>query len=408
MAIGKTSSFFIEKQAAAVFKHALLEEYFAPFVGKTGSKSLGGEVTLLDGYSGPGKYADGSPGSPTLMLETADRMATHREVQCIFVEQDRRVHRELKKNLGSNSRVWLPPAGPIEQHLDAALERAGSSPLLALLDPFGLGLPLSALTDKILGRSALLGGYRRGPITEVIMNITVDGLRRSAGWLTTDPTDETTRRRKASILKRLDSVLGGSWWREIWLRDPPDERLDRILDMWVSGLTSRGWHVVRVPVSRRWQGPPIYYLTFMTQSRDGVWSFLNAASLANEKLYDYFHDGQLELETQEERWSKWTHEIERNIVELLKSGSFTISNEIAEVYGSTIANARERHVRAAIKELHAWGVTTCDGKGKVLDLVIAPKGTPSPPKKVGAAASRPKSARQASAHPPWEYDPRLA
>lgn len=409
--MGSRSSkkFFDEKQAAAIFKHALLDEYFAPFVGKVGSTSLGGRVTLLDGYSGPGKYADDAPGSPALMVQTAENMSAFRDVQCIFVERDRRTHRALSNNLGSSSRVWLPPAGPIEEHLDAALERAKDTPLLAFLDPFGLGIPFSTLTQALLGRTDTLAGYRRGPITEVIMNFTVDGLRRCAGWLTTEPKDQATAKRRDKLLQRLDDVLGGSWWREIWLGESKENRLDRILDLWVGSLTERGWNVVRIPVSRRWQGPPIYYLIFMTQSREGVWSFLNAVSLAHEKLYEYLHEGELELETKEERWTKLTQEIERNIVELLKAGPFRMKDKISEVYGSTIAFARERHVRAAIKELHAWGVTSCDGKHKVLDLVVASKGAPTPPeKKSPKKASRPTSARPASARPPWESDPQPA
>lgn len=401
-------SFFKQKQAAAVFKHALLEAYLAPFVGKTGSTSLRGQVTLLDGYSGPGKYADQTPGSPALMVQTAERMHEQRQVQCIFVERDRRAHRELIKNLGDKPRVWVPPAGPIEQHLDAALDRAAKTPLLAFLDPFGLGIPFSTLTEKLLGRTDVLGGYRRGPITEVIMNFTVDGLRRSAGWLTTEPSDGAGRKRKAALLGRLDDVLGGSWWREVWLRESKEDRVDRILDMWTAGINERGWHVVRIPVSRRWQGPPIYYLIFMTQTYEGAWTFLNAVSLANEKLYDHVHEGQFELETLEDRWTSWRHEIERNIVELLKVGQFAVRERIAEIYASTLGFARERHVRAAIKELHEWGVTACDGRGKVFDLVVTPGGAPKPPEKKAGRASDSTSSRPAVVPPPWESAPRLA
>lgn len=404
----KQHPFFDEKKEAAIFKHALLGGYMQPFAGKAGSTSPSGRVVLLDGYSGPGKYADGSKGSPALMRETAERVAQFRDVQCIFVEQNKRAHRALVDEFGSDKSVWIPPAGSIEDHLDAALERAEGVPLLAFLDPFGLAMPFDVLTGKILARSEFLGGYRRGPITEVIMNFTVDGVRRVAGWLNTEPESPAVAKRQMKLLARLDSVFGGTWWREVWLRENPEERLDRVMDMWVGTLNDRGWNVIRVPVGRRWNGPPIYYLIFMTQSKEGVWSLLNAVSLANEKLYEYTHQGQLEIETQAERWNKWIQEIERNAVALLEKGDFMVGDKILELYGLTLGHARERHVRSAIKELHEWGVTPCDGKGKVLSMVVEQGSSPRPPVKKSGKASRPKSGRRVDAHPPWEFDPRPA
>lgn len=58
-----TSKFHKSKQSAAVLKHALLDSYVTPFASKTGSRSEGNRVGLIDGYAGPGRYANGDEGS---------------------------------------------------------------------------------------------------------------------------------------------------------------------------------------------------------------------------------------------------------------------------------------------------------------------------------------------------------
>ena len=52
-------------------------------------------VVLLDGYAGPGRYNDGSLGSPQLMVETA-RKLQERHVHCIFVEENPRHYQRLR------------------------------------------------------------------------------------------------------------------------------------------------------------------------------------------------------------------------------------------------------------------------------------------------------------------------
>ena len=57
--------FFARKQAAAVLKHGILSRYPTIFASMAGSGEP--EVVLYDAYAGPGKYEDGSPGSPLLL-----------------------------------------------------------------------------------------------------------------------------------------------------------------------------------------------------------------------------------------------------------------------------------------------------------------------------------------------------
>lgn len=43
-----------------------------------------------------------------------------------------------------------------------------------------------------------------------------------------------------------------------------------------------------------------------------------------------------------------------------------------QVYGTTLGLARAKHVRAAVKRLHATGGTGCDGRGDVQHMLVSP------------------------------------
>jgi hypothetical protein len=66
--------------------------------------------------------------------------------------------------------------------------------------------------------------------------------------------------------------------------------------------------------------------------------------------------------------------IANNIVALVRQqGRCRIGDYPTEVFGDYLGRVRETVVRAAIKDLHANGRTSGDGKGKhIADLVVSP------------------------------------
>lgn len=116
--------FFISKNAAAVLKHGILSRYIVPFASKVGSTSEGKRVVVLDGYAGPGRYADGTEGSPALLARSATSVAAFRKLECHFVEQKfksfnalrdsspRRAQILLTSHTEALSRSIYPPSSP--------------------------------------------------------------------------------------------------------------------------------------------------------------------------------------------------------------------------------------------------------------------------------------------------------
>ena len=82
------STFFAERQPAAVLKHGILRRYIQPFTNKTGKWAPDHRVVYLDGYSGPGVYSDGAPGSPAWAVQTAETVAGFRNLLCVEPDED--------------------------------------------------------------------------------------------------------------------------------------------------------------------------------------------------------------------------------------------------------------------------------------------------------------------------------
>ena len=382
--------FFAKENAAGVFKHGVLRRVATPFASKAGFRSPNGRVALLDGYAGPGYYDDGAPGSPALLAEAAEWLEKTRNVECIFVENDKSMHARLEENFAAHPRCSVMPRGRIEDRLDDVLARATGMPLLAFLDPYGLGLSHEALTTKILARSQM---------TDVLLNFSAEAIRRCGRYIATQ-----SSKRQRTMINTFSRVLGGTWWQAILEEDPDsDALLTQVMDGYARTISALGWKVAWVPVSRSLGGKPTYYLVYITRHRHGLWVFHEAVARTNLELDNQQHGAQSPLfGGVAERGAVIRSNLERMLRE---KGPFVVGDHISDVYGDAVALACEPDVRSAIKSLYAEGKTATDGVGKIVDMVVTP---PQPPTESQPPASRPKSGHQALAHRPLASDPPTA
>lgn len=378
-----TSSFFDEKRAAAILKHGILRRYLALYASKTGIKSANHRVVFLDGYAGPGVYADGKPGSPALAVQTAQALAASRNLEGIYVEEDKATATQLREFLATTPQKWTVLEGSIEDRLDEALALAGDSPLFAFFDPFGLGVSMSDL-KKVFARSKKTFMGRGGPPTEVLLNFSYPGLRRPAGHLTATGTDEKYLKARKKILENLDATLGGEWWRALVI-DKDEKWVARVAANYVDRLgdaVHAGWY--RLPVRNRLDGAVVYDLMFLTQyARQGLWHFAESVSCAREEYVGYFesaeNQAELDLEPPDAQAKTWSAEIADNLRKRLAKGGFVVGDELSAVYGKVLGFARAKHVRAAIKDLYSRGETDHNGVGNDVAEFRLGKGTGTPP-----------------------------
>lgn len=133
-----------------------------------------------------------------------------------------------------------------------------------------------------------------------------------------------------------------------------------------------GWCVYSTPVANGLNARPSYALLLLTQHPDGWWNFNEACSIASGKwrAFCFEQSGRLDLDPVEDREKQWVDTIAENLERRLAAGPFLIGAEMSDVYGATLGEARAMHVRRAVKELHARGVTPTDGKGDVQRMKI--------------------------------------
>lgn len=82
--------FFEAIQPAARFKHRVVRNQLGAFAGKLGKHARGQQIAYLDGFAGPGTYADDAPGSPAVAADVARHLRDLRQVTGVFIELRRR------------------------------------------------------------------------------------------------------------------------------------------------------------------------------------------------------------------------------------------------------------------------------------------------------------------------------
>lgn len=377
--------FWEEPQGAAIFKHALLREYAPVFASKVGKFSRGNRVDILDGYAGRGWYKDGSPGSPALMLDTAERLRNQREIRCWFVEENRTNYDKLREGLvdaGADHRVRALH-GTMSQHLPTILREAKDFPLFCFIDPFGLGIPFNELVNYIMGRTGWSNGRRTGPPTEILVNFVYAGIYRNAGQVRACTTDPIQARAAATKVADLNANLGGEWWQRLLeggaetaevVAQVRSEYVRRVL-----GAAGTGWRCTKVSISDSPKGQPIYDLLHFSQHEQGSWFFNDAVSLARQVFQTHFDGGAGVFQYQLfEPEAEWVASIRRNLQTLLAAGRpFRVIERIEEVYGDTLGQARGPHVKRALKDLTdtGWNLGRCNVDPHELRAVPGPSAT---------------------------------
>jgi len=382
MATGAGEKFWEQQRLPGVLKHDLLSRYLPVFAGKTGSRASG--VVYLDGYAGRGRYEDGSPGSPERILQIAEgQRSVGINYRLFFYERDTESFTVLRTVVDEYvARGVKAEATNCEviSGLGQVIVAAEGMPLFLFLDPCGLGIPFSVLARTLTGPRAV-----RWPPTEVLLNFSLEAVRRIAGHVTSATPNERT-------MARLDEALGGDWWRDLVRYGVTDQAVDGIVRGFMDRLArATEMQIFAIPVRRSPSQRPVYFLVFGTRNPLGIWHFADDAARATETWWstlDAQEAARLKAIGQDslfgdEPAAKRLDQVEtrarsviaENIARLTaQHGQIRVGDYPAEVFGEYLGRVRETVVRAAIKDLHRDGRTPSDGKGKrVADLVVSPQ-----------------------------------
>jgi three-Cys-motif partner protein len=375
---GADDRYWGEQRLPSVFKHTLLDKYVPQFAGMTGSRATAKRVVFLDEFAGRGRYKDGSPASAERILRIAQRQGASGTVfwTCFFVELEDDSAAALVGVVTEYARQGVTATahhGSVLDVLENVVRTASGCPLFLFLDPCGLGIPYERLVP-------LLREERRAvwPPTEVLLNFSLEAVRRIGGHVGSEHGSENT-------MRRLDEAVGGRWWRGHFARGVTDHGVETVVTRFGNRLArDSNMDLVFVPVRRAPKQKPLYHLLFGTRSQHGLWSFGDSVARATQAWwasldeqateqdpYRLFPVTQIERPSIETVESRAVPAIALQLAAILRELSFRVVDQTRRVFGDFYGQVREQVVRDAIKLLHHEGRTSSTGKGgRVRDLVV--------------------------------------
>lgn len=230
------SSFPVPWEAAphTKIKHALYRQYFGKWF-PIMVHSFGGNLTYAEGFSGPGIYVDGAPGSPVIALNTIVgnqqlRTRAHK-LRLLFVDEDARCTALLRERLTVAAEPValddLPKHGitvdirtgscvPTLENL-LAEHQAWGRPMLVVLDTWGGSVPYDMV------RRIAQNGH-----SEVLITIEPQYFSRFAS---------------VDGISYGDSVFGGPTWREV-MKQAPEQKTRWLLAHYRDAIQEAGFDFV--------------------------------------------------------------------------------------------------------------------------------------------------------------------
>lgn len=272
--MAKSSSkddYFNELKEWSKRKLEIIEKYLDGAVRILGSIDV---VYYVDGFAGPGRYDDGSNGSPVRAIELAQRLqreGKQYKLRCINVEEKPERFANLDEATRGAKGIVTNLSGEFNQYVDTIMTETGSKPAVFFLDPFGVeGIDWDQLV-KIIRRS--------GP-TDLWIRFDAAYVRRLDGFYDSAAPEAPGKRQLllrafgATNLDELHSRLAGS---------NEDERREKAILLYMDGIMSeliaakRRAFVGAYPI-RTIDGQIKYYLVF-------AGSHPKAAILASHIVY---------------------------------------------------------------------------------------------------------------------------
>ena len=271
-------SFFEEKKSWSKRKDEILGCYLTAYLPKI--MTVGKPVLIVDGFSGPGNFQDGSDGSPLIIrncIHQTNRKNLHapQQVQLWCIEKTDSLHKLLCNNLEGVD-FAKPLHGTFASYSDLIADASNSHSVFLYVDPFTVeGL----IWDEL---ATIYDGLNFGNSVEVLLNLNSQSfLRRARAAMkveldesesdndSSDPVDATYD--SLPSIERLNAVAGGDWWQEL-VRERLEfsEEIEKFTKLYCERMKKWFNEVVFHGIRATPTGLPKYYLVFGTRHIHGL------------------------------------------------------------------------------------------------------------------------------------------
>jgi len=335
MATPKETVWELDAHTAA--KHEILRRYLQawfPILNRHHNR-----IVYIDGFSGPGRYHGGEPGSPVIALDVAmtHRKALEGEVVFRFIDEreDRIAH--LRQELDG---MDIPPhfdvsteTGRFHEKVGPALDSLDNdsthpAPTFAFMDPFGFsGIPFS-LIERLLKR----------PRSETFITFMVDAINR----FLEHPQDNVVRHIvEAFVTEEAIRIAEGGEDRVVRLRTLYQSQLQRVAKF------------VRYFEMRDRQNRTQYYLFFATNHELGHLKM-------NEAMWRVDPGGEFKFSdaTNPDQLVLFEADTTLPLIDNLRSrflGKGTVTGRVVRKFVENETAFLKRHISAALKEQESTG-----------------------------------------------------
>jgi len=256
------NDFFKKKRTWSKIKDTVIGSYLPPYLKKVAQ--LRRHIVLVDAFAGPGKYENGSPGSPLMICQIAERYVPNMYTT-IFVNKDKEHHQKLEALLKQfiEKKAAIPILGTAQELLGELQELISNQTLFIYLDPFGLKGCYFDLLTPYLEREKIYS-------TEIVINLSMPTLHRLATPAAVKEGRETTITKKLN--EELSKVLGGEYWKGIMWNESlsPEEKEQRVVKEYQKLLRKFLPFCGSCPVRERVGRRVKYYIIFCSRHPDAL------------------------------------------------------------------------------------------------------------------------------------------
>lgn len=348
--------FFKEKREWSKVKDKIVGDYITCYL-KT-IQRRGCPIIIVDAFSGPGRFGDGSDGSPLIICKVIDKVPKRGVgIACLFSDSHPAHRVALQDCLAGyiTTGIAEKPLSDFSEALSRALEEGKGSTLFFYLDPYGI-------KDLDFSTVKLIYGRDTTQSTEALINFNFKTFMRMSGnWSYSDSASEVARKVKEAKVEKVNSVMGGDYWRGIVTNPKLDkiEREDAVVGEYMKRVRQFFPYTYSVPVKELDDsGGSVptndlakYHLIFGTRSARAVVYMNDVALNALEPYFNQFKDGLLFDMTPTQYEPCPVDEVKAAIIEAVNERPMTRPQIYEAVIPRYFMERRKKDFRAIIDEL---------------------------------------------------------
>jgi three-Cys-motif partner protein len=349
-------NFFTSLKIWSKRKHRLLGKYLPPFSAKLGSRA--NTIYCVDGFAGAAKYEDGSPGSPLMIAQLANKCASWRKpvnLRLINVENNPENYASLRNitQLWESEGIVTNLEGQFGNLVQTILLTISNDPAFFFIDPYGPTYVLFSHLLPILNRSQRT--------TELMINFDADGLRRIADTMHAQTSSLASAKASATNIKNVSQIIGSNLWEQPFREGQlsTQEREELLLRLYVENIERHGYAVAIYPIRKTIKDSPKYFLVYCTRHPDGIVLMSNFVREEEDKLLEESTVDPNQPVFPSEEFDELLQEVNRRRIELLaltvaylKEHSQTTRGEIRKHFSfKRFGDFGDKDYNAIVKDL---------------------------------------------------------